>query len=90
MIAKPLGRPWMLPIPTAIPLMWLIAGGNQLVSQLRRRSDSFNIDKIREARVVSWACSPEAARRDLGFEPPRSLAERLSETAQWYIRQGWL
>jgi nucleoside-diphosphate-sugar epimerase len=90
MIAKPLGRPWMLPIPAPYPLPWLIAGGNQLMSQLRRRPDSFNLDKIREARVASWACSPEAARRDLGFAPPRSLAERLSETVQWYFEHGWL
>jgi nucleoside-diphosphate-sugar epimerase len=40
--------------------------------------------------ATSWACSGAAARRDLGFEPARPLAERLKETIDWYLKAGWL
>jgi len=85
-----LGRPFapMLHLPAfaAYP----IAGINQSVARLRGKPDSFNIDKIREATASSWACSGEAARRDLGLEMPKSMQQRLAETVAWYREAGWL
>lgn len=47
------------------------------------------LDKARAAAAGSWTCSGEKSRR-LGFEPDRSLEERLVQTARWYREQGWL
>lgn len=49
-----------------------------------------SLDKIREATVWSWACSSAKARGSLGFIPPRSLDERLRETAEWFHSHRWL
>ena len=90
MIARALHCRIVLPIFAPYPLPWLIAGGNQLLSRLRGHANSLNVNKIREARAASWACSPEAALRNLGFAPRKSLADRLNETVQWYYQEGWL
>lgn len=79
---------WILRCPTPIP--WVVGGVNQCIATLRQRVDELNIDKIREAMTTSWACSAEAAKRDLAFAPPKSLQERLEETVGWYQREKWL
>ena len=85
-----LSRPRAPIVPIASPVAWCVAGTGELISQLRRRPDEVNFDKIREALVTSWACSGEAASRDLGFAPQIGLADRFQQTIDWYCQQGWL
>jgi nucleoside-diphosphate-sugar epimerase len=72
-------------IPVAAPLAYVVAGLNEFVGWLRGSAEELCIDKIRDALAPSWACSGEAAFRDLGFAPARPLAERLKETVEWYL-----
>ncbi len=72
------------------PIAWLVGGISDLVGRVRGQSTSLNIDKIREASAESWACSCEAAQRDLGFQPQQPLLEQLQATADWYREHGWL
>ena len=90
MIKQASGRPHAPTLPLAGPAAWLAAGVSELIARGRRRPNNFNRDKIREARVPSWACSGEAARRDLGFQPAESLTKRTEETVRWYREHGWL
>lgn len=90
-IVRPmLSRPnaWLIPVPA--PLAWCVAGVSERIARFRGQAEWLNSDKIREALVTSWACSGEAARRDLGFNPPQSLAERFDETLAWYRQEKWL
>ncbi len=90
MIKSALDRPRAPTLPLVGPMPWLAAGVKELISYVRQRPDSFNLDKIREASAPSWACSVEAARRDLNFQPARSLQQRIQETAAWYREHGWV
>ena len=36
-----------------------------------------------------WRCSPEKARTQLNFSP-QPLEERINQTAQWFMENGWL
>ncbi len=67
------------------PLAYCVGGLNELVSRLRGRPAELCVDKIRDALVPSWACSGDAARRDLGFLPLKSLSERFQETVNGYL-----
>lgn len=90
MIGRTLGRyhAWVIRSPkTAV---WCIATFNELVSQVTRHPNILNLDKAREATAGSWTCSSEALNRDTGFVPDQSLYQRLAQTAQWYVEQGWL
>lgn len=64
--------------------------GVQTGFRLCGRSSVVNVDKVREATARSWACSGEKARRQLDFSPPQSLDERLKETGQWFVENGWI
>lgn len=90
MIARALDRSPLLVLPLPEPLIWLIAAGNQCVTHLRGRSDSLNLDKIREAVAGDWISSTDRVRDELGFQPPCSLQQRLNETARWYRTHGWV
>lgn len=83
-------RPYVLIVPLAPPVPWIVAGVNEVVQQIRGKADELNLDKIREATVTSWACSPEKARRELGFATPKPLAQRWKETIAWYLDSAWI
>lgn len=83
-------RPYVLVLPFPGPLPWVVGGIGQALATIRRQADELNLDKIQEALAPSWACSAEAAQRDLAFAPPKSLQERLAETVNWYQQERWL
>jgi nucleoside-diphosphate-sugar epimerase len=90
MMKPALGRPFALTLPVVFPLPWVLAGSATVVSRLRRQATSFNIDKIREAKVASWACHDDSTSEDLQFVARASVQERTRETAEWYLQSGWL
>jgi nucleoside-diphosphate-sugar epimerase len=61
-----------------------------VVSRIRRRPGWVSSDKISELLAGSWTCSSAKARRQLGWSPAAPLADRLRETAQWYLDARWL
>jgi len=91
MIVRPMvRRPWAPVISLPAPVAWCVAGFSEGLSRIRGRADVLNLDKMREALATNWACSGEAASRELGFTPARPLEERLRETIDWYRAEGWL
>lgn len=72
-------------------LTLLAAGMLEGAARLTRRTPSIvNLDKAREGFAGSWTCSPEKAKRQLGFAPELSLQQRLRQTVNWYRQEGWL
>lgn len=90
MIGSALARQPVIVLPLFFPIPSIVGGLNEVIARLRRQSNSLNYDKIREANARSWACSPELARTQLGFEPRRPLMEQLRKTARWYREHEWL
>ena len=90
-IVRPmLDRPRALMLAVPLPVAQMMAGASDVVSQVRRRPDMFGLDKIREASVDSWACSPKRAQKELGFQAPQGLRDRLQQTVDWYREHEWL
>ncbi|MGI9468823.1 MAG: NAD-dependent epimerase/dehydratase family protein [Rubripirellula sp.] len=71
-------------------MIWGLALSCDFWARLRTHSTILNLDKAREAAAGGWACSSAKLRRQTGFVPAMGLRERLSQTADWYIRQSWL
>lgn len=49
-----------------------------------------NSDKMRELLPLYWVCSGEKAKRVFGFEPQVRIHEGMRETAEFYIKNGWI
>jgi len=85
-----LGRNFAPILPLPGPLAYCVGGLNEVLGRMRGRAEELCVDKIREALVPSWACSGEAAKRDLEFVPPKTLAARFQETVNWCMAHGQL
>jgi nucleoside-diphosphate-sugar epimerase len=90
MIGEALGRASTRVISTGPLVVWTAAAVSELAGQIRRRPSFFGIDKAREARAGHWVCSPRKAIDQLGFSAAKPLGQRFRETAEWYLREGWL
>jgi dihydroflavonol-4-reductase len=89
LIGESLGRERVRLVRIAEPLVWVLGGVMEVVAQIQRRPRPMNIDKAREIVAGSWLCSARKAAEDLGFVVKAPLIERLRQTAQWYISEGW-
>ena len=90
LLRRMLKRPRAPVIRVVAPLAYAVGGINELVGRLKGRPQELCIDKIRDALSTSWACSGEAARRELGFAPAKPLEHRLQETIDWCVANGEL
>jgi len=49
-----------------------------------------NREKAREITQAFWICSPEKAKRELGFKEKLTLEQGFKNTIEWYGKEGWL
>ncbi|MCE5267440.1 MAG: NAD-dependent epimerase/dehydratase family protein [Planctomycetaceae bacterium] len=90
LVGEALGRHLVVIVPTATPLVWMVAWAGEAISHLRHDPLFMNLDKAREINAGSWICSAEAAAQQLDFSVGAPLLERLRQTAEWYRQAGWL
>ncbi|WP_182866670.1 NAD-dependent epimerase/dehydratase family protein [Rhodopirellula sp. JC639] len=90
MIGRSLGKQHVWIVRSPSPLIWTIATINSGISRLRGRPHILSIDKAREATAGSWACDATRLRQETGFQPAKTLQERIDETTSWYIDNGWI
>ena len=75
-------------IPKAVA--YAVALAAEGAAALLGKTPVLNRDKVTDLSQRGWACSVERARRELGYRQQVPLTEGLSETAEWYKKQGWL
>ena len=68
MVGEALGRRLVVVIPTATPLVWMVAGAGEAISRIRHDPLFMNLDKAREITAGSWLCS--------AVPPPMSWVSR--------------
>lgn len=80
--------PLRIPVPRAFVALAGLA--ETAVESITGKSRPFNADKARELLAGDWTCDGAPFARDLDLSPPSPLSEGLSETWEWYLREGWL
>ncbi len=68
------------------PIAWISEG----ISNLRKRTTTFDRRRLREMRQSGWIIDTKKAEEHLDFSPKFSLQEGLQKSLAWYIDQGWL
>jgi dihydroflavonol-4-reductase len=76
----------------AIPksVAYVVAIAAEGVAAVLRKPPVINRDKVTDLSQISWSCSIERAKSELGYEPRVQLEDGLRETLSWYKREGWL
>lgn len=90
MIAQSLSvrPPFHVTVPT--PVCHVVAALSQCYGQLRNQPTYLNRDKMREAVAGSWVCDSSRAANELSFTVAKTLASRITDTADWYRQQNWI
>lgn len=78
----------ILRVPNAV--VWGMALVSELFGRILRKPNILTLDKARDLTAGSMVCSTVKIREQLGFIPKMSLEERIRQTMQWYLEQGWL
>jgi nucleoside-diphosphate-sugar epimerase len=89
-IAASLGKKRAAIVPIPSVLLQVVGLFNDVIAKIRQRPCRLSSDKVTEALAGSWMCSSAKARTELGWSPAATLAQRLNESAKWYIQEGWL
>jgi nucleoside-diphosphate-sugar epimerase len=89
MIAESLGcKARLVKMPGLI--VWGVALVFEVLNRIRRQPSILNLDKAKEGMSGDWVYSPQKIKEQLGFEPDKSVQERIIQTGKWYREQGWL
>jgi len=81
-------RGFRVPIP--VSFMKMVAAVSEGLSSLTKKPALVNKQKIIDMEQDFWTCSPEKAKKDLGFEAEIGLENGIRETLIWYKEQKWL
>jgi dihydroflavonol-4-reductase len=90
MVGEAMGRHLVVVIPTATPMVWMVAVAGEAISRIRHDPLFMNLDKAREITAGNWLCSARTAADELNFCVGAPLLERLRQTAEWYRERKWL
>ncbi len=90
LILKGLGRTRVLPLPVPERVVKFIAGVSETWGKVSGKPVMFNRDKAKEMIQEKWVCSPEKARKELGWSSRISIEEGITGTARWYQDKGFL
>jgi dihydroflavonol-4-reductase len=75
-----------------VPLMVIrgIAVVSEGIAAMTKKPALVNQQKIIEMKQDFWTCSPDKAKRELGFESEIGLEDGIRETITWYKNHRWL
>jgi dihydroflavonol-4-reductase len=79
-------RGTVVPVPEFVT--WLAAGASSAAARLTGRPAILSLDKMMEIREPAWTCSPEKARRELGWRARVSFVDGMRESIRWYRERG--
>lgn len=73
-----------------VALVALMASFMDFIYTNRKATPTLNKEKMAELTAINWACSIEAAKRELGYRPEFNLEKGIIQTVKWYKLNNWL
>lgn len=85
-----LGRTSTLKIKIPIWAIRQIAGVAAWIGRLQHKPSALNPEKIPELAAENWHCDARPLIQELNFQPAFDLYQGMTQTVQWYKKQGWI
>jgi dihydroflavonol-4-reductase len=90
LLQKELGNPWVLHIKAPIWVLCAVCAIGGVISRMRHKVGTLNMDKYHILRQRNWQCDITPAEKELGYKPEYPLERGVHEAVVWYKEQGWL
>jgi len=71
-------------------IVTVVANVLEMAYMNSEKAPVLNKEKLHELTAPNWACSIEAAKRDLHYRPVYNLKTGLADSMQWYKDKKWL
>lgn len=81
-----------LVLPVKVPL-WgtkAVSWVCEKIGVARGKPSTLNTDKYNIMKQRNWSADTRKAREKFGFEAPTSLKEGVSDSIDWYRKEGWM
>ncbi|MCE5304797.1 MAG: NAD-dependent epimerase/dehydratase family protein [Chloroherpetonaceae bacterium] len=85
-----LGKKAFITIKFPHPLVLAAGGVSEFFGKFSKKPPVFDKEKALDFIQDYWICSPEKAKKDLGFESQIDLQSGFNETAKWYKDNKWI
>ena len=86
--SKILGRK-IMPLKVSSKIVKKIAAGTEFIGNITGNYPILNKDKANEI-ALEWLCTPEKAKKELGYSQKIDLASGIHETLAWYKAHHWI
>jgi len=73
-----------------VGLVKVVANMLELMYLNSKKTPVLNKEKLNELTAPNWACSIEAAKKDLNYRPVYNLKTGLAASMPWYTENKWL
>jgi nucleoside-diphosphate-sugar epimerase len=71
-------------------VVYTVGAFSEFFSLFSKKPAILNIEKCKDATQKYWTCSGEKAKRELGFKEVIGFEEGISQTVNWYRKEGWI
>ncbi len=90
LIQRELGVKGVMHITAPLWLLRLISTVSEAISKATGKASTLNGDKYKIMRQRNWRCDISPVIDELGYTPEWNLERGVTETINWYKREGWL
>jgi len=75
-----------IPLLLAYPVVHLM----DMAARLTKKPTLLSSQKLIEVRQTAWLCSNRKIKEKLRWKPEISLENGIKQTADWYLKEGWI
>lgn len=87
MVAKELGRKWVLPLKLPMWMVYIVSAALEKIAAIRGTTSTLNRDKFKIMRQRNWSCDVSEAVADFGFHADYPLPRGVHETVKTYLAE---
>lgn len=87
MVARELGRRWVLPLKLPMWAVYVVSATLEKLAAMRGKTSTLNRDKYKIMRQRNWSCDVSEAIADFGFHADFPLSRGVHETVKTYLEE---
>ena len=89
-VAEKLHKKFILPVRVPLWGTKAVSWICEKIGVMRGKPSTLNTDKYNIMKQRNWSADTRKAKEAFGFEAPTPLREGISESIDWYRKEGWM
>ncbi len=88
--ARKIGKKFVIPMRMPLWAVKFVSAVAEKWGVARMKPSTLNLDKYKIMRQRNWSVDVSKAENDFGFAPKTDLETGVSQSIDWYKKEGWL